>query len=65
MFNIPATGTPVSVTCFAQYMGTNTTLNLKVDPAAAGATSYVWELPTNVNPVLGTVSSTTVRYYLI
>jgi hypothetical protein len=63
---LSAAGAPVAVTSFGEYMGTNTTLNLTVTPpAVTTATSYVWELPTGVNPVLGSVVSTTTKYYLI
>lgn len=55
--------TTTAITTFAPYMGTNTVLTLT--PAVVSeATSYVWELPTGVNPVLGTVVGTpTVRLY--
>ena len=56
--------TTTAITTFAPYMGTNTVLTLT--PAVVSeATSYVWELPTGVNPVLGTVVSTTVRLYAV
>lgn len=58
-----ASGSATAVTTFAPYMGTNTVLTL-TPAAVAEANSYVWELPTGVNPVLGTVVGTpTVRLY--
>jgi hypothetical protein len=61
---VPVSGIPTAVTSFAKYMGTNSVLTLT--PAAVPvATSYVWELPTGVNPVLGTVVSTTDRLYAV
>ena len=55
--------TTTAITTFAPYMGTNTVLTL-TPAAVTEATSYVWELPTGVNPVLGTVVGTpTVRLY--
>jgi hypothetical protein len=59
-----AAGSTTAVTSFAKYMGTNTVLTL-TPAAVTTATSYVWELPTGVNPVLGTVVSTTVRLYAV
>jgi hypothetical protein len=56
--------TTTAITTFAPYMGTNTVLTL-TPTAVPAATSYVWELPTGVNPVLGTVVSTTVRLYAV
>ncbi|MFZ4680143.1 MAG: T9SS type A sorting domain-containing protein [Flavobacterium sp.] len=56
--------TTTAITTFAPYMGTNTVLTL-TPTAVPVATSYVWELPTGVNPVLGTVVSTTVRLYAV
>jgi len=53
-----------AITTFAPYMGTNTVLTL-TPTAVPVATSYVWELPTGVNPVLGSVVSTTVRLYSV
>ena len=55
--------TTTAITTFAPYMGTNTVLTL-TPAVVTEATSYVWELPTGVNPVLGTVVGTpTVRLY--
>jgi len=56
--------TTTAITTFAPYMGTNTVLTL-TPTAVTEASSYVWELPTGVNPVLGTVVSTTVRLYAV
>jgi hypothetical protein len=57
-----ASGSATAVTSFAKYMGTNEVLTLT--PAAVPvATSYVWELPTGVNPVLGTASTPVVKNY--
>jgi len=57
--------TTTAITTFAPYMGTNTVLTL-TPAAVADANSYVWELPTGVNPVLGTVVGTpTVRLYAV
>ena len=56
--------TTTAITTFAPYMGTNTVLTL-TPTAVPVATSYVWELPTGVNPVLGTVVSTTDRLYSV
>ena len=61
---VPVSGIPTPVTSFAKYMGTNSVLTL-TPTVVPDATSYVWELPTGVNPVLGTVVSTTVRLYAV
>lgn len=49
----------VTKTTFAQYMGTDKVLDVVAAPVV-GATSYVWELPTGVSPILGTVVGTLV-----
>jgi hypothetical protein len=60
---VPTSGIRTPVTSFAPYMGTNKLLTL-TPAAVTEASSYVWELPTGVNPVLGTVVGTpTVRLY--
>jgi hypothetical protein len=59
-----ASGSATAVTTFAPYMGTNTVLTL-TPAAVAEANSYVWELPTGVNPVLGTAGTPTVRLYAV
>jgi hypothetical protein len=57
-----ASGSATAVTSFAKYMGTNEVLTLT--PAAVPvASSYVWELPTGVNPVLGTAGTPVVKNY--
>ena len=56
--------TTTAITTFAPYMGTNTVLTL-TPTAAPDATSYVWELPTGVNPVLGTAATPTVKLYAV
>jgi hypothetical protein len=61
---VPISGIPTAVTTFAPYMGTNKVLTL-APAAVTEASSYVWELPTGVNPVLGTVVSTTDRLYAV
>jgi hypothetical protein len=53
-----------AITTFAPYMGTNTVLTL-TPAAVTEASSYVWELPTGVNPVLGTAGTPTVRLYAV
>ena len=53
-----------AITTFAPYMGTNTVLTL-TPAAVTEANSYVWELPTGVNPVLGTAGTPTVRLYAV
>ena len=59
---VPVSGIPTAVTSFAKYMGTNSVLTLT--PAAVPvASSYVWELPTGVNPVLGTAGTPVVKNY--
>ena len=61
---VPVSGIPTAVTTFAPYMGTNKVLTL-TPATVTEANSYVWELPTGVNPVLGTVVSTTDRLYAV
>ena len=56
--------TTTAITTFAPYMGTNTVLTL-TPTAAPDASSYVWELPTGVNPVLGTAGTPTVKLYAV
>ena len=57
-----AAGSTTAVTSFAKYMGTNGVLTL-TPSAVPVATSYVWELPTGVNPVLGTAGTPVVKNY--
>ena len=54
---IPTSGTPTAVKSFAKYMGTDTVLKVTAK-ASADATSYVWELPTGVN-ILNNSATTT------
>ena len=61
---VPVSGIPTPVTSFAKYMGTNSVLTLTPTNVPV-ASSYVWELPTGVNPVLGTVVTTTERLYAV
>ena len=56
--------TTTAITTFAPYMGTITELTLTPTVVTA-ASSYVWELPTGVNPVLGTAGTPTVRLYAV
>ena len=56
--------TTTAITTFAPYMGTNTVLTL-TPTAAPDASSYVWELPTGVNAVLGTAGTPTVKLYAV
>ncbi|MCF8320990.1 MAG: T9SS type A sorting domain-containing protein [Flavobacterium sp.] len=52
--------TSVAITSFAKYMGTTTQLTLTAIPSASPtmvpASSYLWELPTEVNLVTGSQS---------
>jgi hypothetical protein len=57
-----ASGSATAVTSFAKYMGTNEVLTL-TPTAVPVASSYVWELPTGVNPVLGTAGTPVVKNY--
>ncbi|MFN3969364.1 T9SS type A sorting domain-containing protein [Flavobacterium sp.] len=60
--NSPVTGLPVPVTSFAEYMGTSKELTITAAPVST-ASSYVWELPTGVNPILGTAGTPVVKLY--
>nr|WP_294774890.1 T9SS type A sorting domain-containing protein [uncultured Flavobacterium sp.] len=60
--NSPTTGLPVAVTSFAEYMGTSKELTITAAPVST-ASSYVWELPTGVNPILGTAGTPVVKLY--
>ena len=58
----PTISSTVARTSFGEYMGTTKQLNL-VAASVSTASFYVWELPTGVNPVLGTAGQPTVKLY--
>jgi hypothetical protein len=60
--NSPITGLPVAVKTFGQYMGTSKELTITA-ASVSTASSYVWELPTGVNPTLGTAGTPVVKLY--
>lgn len=53
-----------TVTTFGQYMETNKVLDVIAAPVV-GASSYVWELPNGVSPILGTAGTPVVKYYSV
>jgi len=54
--------TATAITSFAKYMGTSTELTVTAT-VAAGASSYIWELPTGVNLNKGAAGTPVVKLY--